>query len=76
MGFVRCWLILLLGATPCAAMLSFARPFSALARRLAAFGAALCGWHGARVLGGKHTVILRDEDVFPANNITSSGMKL
>ncbi len=27
-------------------------------------------------LGGKHTVILRDEDVFPANNITSSGMKL
>ena len=76
MGFVRCWLILLLGATPCAAMLSFARPFSALARRLASFGAALCGWHGARVLGGKHTVILRDEDVFPANNITSSGMKL
>ena len=76
MGFVRCWLILLLGATPCAAMLSFARPFSALARRLASFGAALCGWHGARVLGGKHTVILRDEDVFPSNNITSSGMKL
>ena len=76
MGFVRCWLILLLGATPCAAMLSFVRPFSALARRLASFGAALCGWHGARVLGGKHTVILRDEDVFPANNITSSGMKL
>ena len=58
MGFVRCWLILLLGATPCAAMLSFARPFSALARRLASFGAALCGWHGARVLGGKLTVIL------------------
>ena len=52
MGFVRSWLILLLGATPCAAM------------------------HGARVLGGKHTVILRDEDVFPANNITSSGIKL
>ena len=76
MGFVRSWLILLLGATPCAAMLSFARPFSALARRLASFGAALCGWHGARVLGGKHTVILRDEDVFPSNNITSSGMKL
>ena len=49
--------------------------FSALARRLASFGAALCGWHGARVLGGAH-VILRDEDVFPANNITSSGMEL
>lgn len=75
-GFVLSWLLLLLGATPFAGALCFSRPFSVLARRLSSFGGALCGWHGAKLFGGKHTIILRDEDIFPRANITSNGMKL
>ena len=74
--FVRCWMLLLLGAIPCAAALSFSKPFSVLAKKLTKFGGALCGWHSAEVLGGKQTIILRDADLFPADRITSNGMKL
>lgn len=75
-GFVLSWLLLLLGSMPFAGALCFARPFSVLSRRLASFGGALCGWYGAKLFGGKHTIILRDEDIFPRANITSNGMKL
>lgn len=75
-GFVQAWLLLLLGAFPFAGALCFAKPFAALAKRLAAFGGALCGWHGAKAFHGKHTIILRDEDVFPRSHISSNGMKL
>lgn len=75
-GFVLSWLLLLLGATPSAGALCFSGAFSVLARRLSSFGGALCGWHGAKLFGGKHTIILRDEDIFPRANITSNGMKL
>lgn len=75
-GFVEAWLLLLLGAIPCGAMLSYYRPFSALAKRLSSFGGALCGWHGATIFGGRHSIILRDEDLFPLSNISSNGMKL
>lgn len=74
--FLQVWMMLLLGAVPCAGMLSFHRPFAALAKRLADYGGALCGWHGAQIFGGKHTIILRDGDLFPRRNITSNGMKL
>lgn len=76
LGFLRAWLLLLLGAIPCAAMLSYAKPFTVLSRRLAGFGGALCGWYGARAFGGKHTIILRDDDLFPRSHISSNGMKL
>ena len=74
--FLRVWLLLLLGAVPCGGVLAFSRPFAALAKRLSRYGGALCGWHGAQIFGGKHTVILRDGDLFPKANITSNGMKL
>lgn len=75
-GFVQAWLLLLLGAIPFAGALCFAKPFAALAKRLASFGGALCGWHGAKAFNGKHTIILRDEDIFPRSHISSNGMKL
>ncbi|MGM9553497.1 MAG: hypothetical protein ACI3V2_04275 [Faecousia sp.] len=75
-GFVQAWLLLLLGAIPFAGALCFAKPFAALAKRLASFGGALCGWHGAKAFHGKHTIILRDEDIFPRSHISSNGMKL
>ncbi len=74
--FLQVWMMLLLGAVPCAGMLSYHRPFAAVAKRLAGYGGALCGWHGAQIFGGKHTIILRDGDLFPRRNITSNGMKL
>ncbi len=74
--FVQVWLLLLLGTLPYAGMLSFPKPFRVLAKRLGNYGGALCGWHGAQIFGGKHTIILRDGDLFPRKGISSNGMKL
>lgn len=74
-GFAQTLLLLLLSALPLCAGLSFSRPFGTLARRLAG-RAALCGYHAARVLGGQYTIVLRDEDLFPAGSIRPNGMKL
>lgn len=74
--FVLCWLLLLLCALPFCGAMAYSRPFARLAKRLHHIGGALCGWYGARVFGGKHTIILRDEDLFPKSSITSNGMKL
>ncbi len=70
------WLLLLLCAMPFSAMLSFFKPYRALSRRLAKAGGALAGWHSAESFGKEHTIILRDEDLFPQKDISSNGMKL
>lgn len=70
------WLVLLLCSMPCAAIFSYSYPFCYLAKRLSAFGGALCGWHSAEIFGSRHTIILRDEDLFGAQNVLSNGMKL
>jgi hypothetical protein len=57
-------------------MLCYFKPFRALARRLSKYGGALCSWHGAQIFGGKHTILLRDGDLFPRKGISSNGMKL
>lgn len=74
--FLLSWLLLLLTGAPWSAMLCYSKPFRALARRLSKLGSALAGWHSARTFGKKHTVILRDEDIFPRKDISSNGMKL
>lgn len=74
--FLLCWLLLLLIGSPWAAMLSYSKPFRTLARRLSKCGSALAGWHSARSFGKNHTIILRDEDLFPKKDISSNGMKL
>jgi len=73
---IEVWLLLLLGAIPCGAALTFVGPFASIAKRLSNYRGALCGWHGAKVFGGKHTIVIDDEDLFPRKNITSNGMKI
>ena len=41
-----------------------------------AFGAALSGWSGARVLSGECAVTITDQDLFPAGSVTLNGMKI
>ena len=75
-SFLRCWLLLLLGGIPFSCGLCYSQPFATLAKRLRRMGGALCGWHSARIFRGQHTLVLRDEDIFPRKHIVSSGMKL
>lgn len=75
-GFLHGWTLLLLGAAPCAGMLSYCKPFFTLSKRLSDIRGALCGWAGAGILSGKHTILLRDGDLFPVSGISSNGMKL
>ena len=75
-SFVRCWMLLLLGALPFSCGLCYSRPFVTLAKRLRRIGGVLCGWHSAKIFRGQHTLVLRDEDIFPRKHIVSSGMKL
>ena len=74
--FFLAWLLLLLGGLPFSALLGYPRVFSVLAKRLSRIDGALSGWHSAKVFGGRHTIIIRDEDLFPVSGITSNGMKL
>lgn len=74
--FLLSLLLSLLCTVPCAGSQSFVRSFRVLAKRLSGFGGALCGWHSAEIFGEKHTIILRDEDLFPSAAISSNGMKL
>ncbi len=74
--YMQVWLLLLMGSVPYAGMLCYFKPFRALARRLSKYGGALCSWHGAQIFGGKHTILLRDGDLFPRKGISSNGMKL
>lgn len=66
---------LLTAATPLAAALCFARPFSLLSRRLYKHQSAIGGWVGAERLGGYQAVVLRDEDLFPAGTVSMNGAK-
>lgn len=73
---IKAWLLLLFGAVPCGAAAVYVRPFASICKRLAKYSGALCGWFGGKIFGGKHTIVLSDEDLFPKKNITSNGMKL
>lgn len=74
--FFLAWLLLLLGGLPFFAALAYPRILSALAKRLGRIGGALSGWHSAKIFGGKHTIIIRDEDLFPIGGISTNGMKI
>lgn len=75
-AFVYAWLLILLCAVPLYATVSYPAAFSSLARKMAKQGGALCGWHSAKSFGKRHTIILRDEDLFPVGSFHSNGMKL
>lgn len=74
--FLWCMAVLLTGATPLCSAICYARPFALLARRLQKIGAAICGWEGAGIFSGRHTILISDADLFPKENISLNGMKL
>lgn len=74
--FLDCWAVMLAGSIPVAAGITFWRPFASLAGRLLHVGAALCGWHGARLLAGQCCVAVQDSDLFSKANVTMNGMKV
>ena len=67
---------MLLASFPAGILIAYAKPFSALARRLYRAGAAIAGWQGARILSGEAGLIVEDADLFPPQNVTQGGMKL
>ena len=52
------------------------RLFALLSKRLANSRAAVCGWYGAKVFGGRHAIFVTDNDLFPEKQIQLNGMKL
>lgn len=76
LDFPRIWMLLLSGGIPFSGALCYTRPFAMISKRLKKCGGALCGWYSARLFAKRHTVILRDEDLFPSGNVASNGMKL
>ena len=75
-GYFWTGTLLLLGGVPTASLLCSERVFHLIARRLAAKKAALCGWHGAAVFGGEHTVLVTDRDLFPEGSLSLNGFKV
>ena len=74
--FLWAWSAMLLASFPAGILIAYAKPFSALARRLYRAGAAIAGWQGARILSGEAGLIVEDADLFPPQNFTQGGMKL
>ena len=74
--FLWAWSAMLLASFPAGILIAYAKPFSALARRLYRAGAAIAGWQGERILYGEAGLIVEDADLFPPQNVTQGGMKL
>lgn len=68
--------LLFLGAVPTAGLLAYPRLYLQLSRRLAETDAALCGYYGAEVFGGEHSILIGDEDIFPTGSLTLNGFKV
>ena len=68
--------LVFLGTVPVTGLLAFPRLFCLLARRLTEAQAALCGYHGAEVFGGEHSILIGDDDIFPAGSLTLNGFKV
>ena len=68
--------LVFLGSVPVTGLLAFPRLFALLAARLAGAQAALCGYHGAEVFGGEHSILIGDDDIFPAGSLTLNGFKV
>lgn len=74
--FLWAWAALLTAALPVGGFLACCRPFNILAYRLSKAGAAICGWRGAKILSGEAGIVMEDNDLFPAANISMNGMKM
>ncbi|MBQ7255103.1 MAG: hypothetical protein IJS31_02505 [Oscillospiraceae bacterium] len=74
-SFLWSWSLLLIGAYPLGAVLSYARAFARLSKRLFKSGAAVGGLNGAERLCGSAGVIVTDTDLFPPANVSLNGVK-
>ncbi len=74
-GFFWVLSLLLMGAMPMAGFLGYSRLYYLVSRRLAQSGAALCGWYGARVFGGDHSILVQDDDILPPGSLRLNGLK-
>ena len=68
--------LVFLGTVPVTGLLAFPRLFCLLAERLTGTNAALCGYHGAEAFGGEHSILIGDDDIFPAGSLTLNGFKV
>ncbi len=55
-------------------LMVYGKPFRALAKRLAASGAALAGWDGMEEVG--RGILVTDTDLFPPGTVTLNGIKV
>ncbi len=75
-NFLMSWSLMLAGALPLAAFVTWWKPFAALSRRIGRGGAALCGWRGVRELAAPCCLAVTDGDLFPKGSVTLNGIKL
>ena len=68
--------LVFLGSVPVVGLLAFPRLFCLLSSRLSGAQAALCGYHGAEVFGGEHSILIGDDDIFPPGALTLNGFKV
>ena len=68
--------LVFLGSVPLAGLLAFPRLFLLMARKLSGSHAAICGFHGAEAFGGEHSILIGDEDIFPAGSLALNGFKV
>ena len=68
--------LVFIGIVPITGLLAFPRLFCLLAERLSGANAALCGYHGAEAFGGEHSILIGDDDIFPAGSLTLNGFKV
>ena len=74
--FLWTWSALLLAGCPAGFLIAFSRSFAVQSKRLIRAGCAVAGWYGAKTLGGECGMVVTDSDLFPAENVTLSGMKI
>ena len=75
-GFFWTGSLLLLGAIPMAGFIGFSRAYYRLSRRLEESDAVLCGWYGAALFGGNHSILVSDADIFPRGSLSINGFKV
>ena len=68
--------LIFIGSVPLSGLLAFGRLFFLLSLRLSDAKAALCGYYGAEVFGGDHSILIGDDDLFPEGSLALNGFKV
>jgi len=74
--FLHTLAVLLTVCASFSGLMSYGLPFSMLAKKLAAAGAALAGWGGACEVDDAVGTIITDFDVFPSGTLSISGVRV